>query len=203
MNDSVLRTAAVGVLAGIVAGIFVAIPATAVAHAIALNVYQPTPLELAKSTCCGQVWPSYWSQVLPILNVGGFLVTALLGAALGVVYVIFRTVLPGPALLKAALFPILLALPFAFALPLRSPWESAFMFDPPYPLPSSSSLLLALPLVAAGVGIAVCVQILHPRLPHTSESVILTPVYGLLIALAGIGLLLLPLVTGLVQLGGD
>lgn len=225
MSDGTLRLAALGALAGLLAGIFIAIPATAAAHALVLTYYQPTPLELAKSTCCGQVLPGFWAQVLPDLSFGFPLVSAVLGlmagATLGVMYVVFWNFLPGPTLLKAAFFCIVLALPFdifvpanfgtpgVLALALTSPWESAFMFPgplgtvPAYHLPLEFRLLLALPLVAAGLGIAGLVQILDRRLPRPSESGVLTPVYGLLTAIACMGLLVLPLITGLVQLGGD
>lgn len=205
MSDSTLRLLGIGALAGLLAGIFIAIPATAVAHAAVLTSYQATPLQIAKSTCCGQVLPDFWSQVLPNLNFGSPLVSALIGltcgAAFGVLYVIFRKLAPGPTLFKAAIFSVAVALPFVLGL--RSPFESAFMFGPPYPLPDSYRLHLALPLVAAGIGIAGLVQILDSQLPHPSQSRILTPIYGSLIAVAGIGLLFLPLITGMIQIGGD
>jgi len=48
MSNSTLRLAGIGALAGLLAGLFVAIPATAVAHAVVLTFYQPTLLQLAK-----------------------------------------------------------------------------------------------------------------------------------------------------------
>lgn len=224
-RHSALRLGAVGALAGLLAGIFVAIPATAASHAIVLIYYQPTPFELAKSTCCGQVLPGFWTQVLPDLSAGFPLVSTLLGlisgAALGVLYFIFRNLVPGPTPIKAAVFGLALALPFdifvpadigtpgVFALALRSPWESAFMFPgplgtvPPYHLPFAFRLLLAIPIFAAGLGIAGLVQVLDRRLPYPSNSRALRSVYGFLMAIAGVGLLVLPLITGLVQIGGD
>lgn len=225
MSDGALRLAAIGALAGLLAGIFVAIPATATAHALVLINYRPAPFELAKSTCCGQVLPSFWSQVLPNFSFGLPLVGALLGlasgAVLGVLYVIFWKVAPGPTLMKAAVFSIALALPFGifipadfatpgvFALVLKSPWESAFFFPgplgtvPAYHLPLELRLLLALPIVAAGLGIAVSAWFLDRRLPAASESPVLSWAYGLLMVVALIGLLVLPLITGIIQLGGD
>jgi hypothetical protein len=164
MSESWLRLVAMGALAGLLAGIFIAIPATAVAHAAVLIYYQPTPIELAKSTCCGQMMPSFWSQVIPDLSFGFPLVSAVLGlaagGAIGVLYVIFLKLAPGPSLLTAALFSIALALPFdifvpgnvgtpgVVALALASPWESAFRFPgplgtvPAYHLPLEFRLLL-------------------------------------------------------------
>jgi len=225
VSQNALRMAAIGALAGLLAGVFVAIPATALAHAIVLIYYQPAPIEVAKSTCCGQVLPGFWTQVLPDLSLGFPLVSTLLGlmcgAALAVVYVIFRNRVPGPTPIKAAVFGIALALPFdifvpanigtpgVLALALRSPWESAFMFAgplgtvPPYHLPFAFRLLLAIPILAAGLGMAGFVQVLDRRLPSPGDSRTLRSAYGLLIAIAGVGLLVLPLVTGLVQVGGD
>ncbi len=225
MSDSALRLTAIGALAGLLAGIFVAIPATAAAHALVLANYQPAPVELAKSTCCGQVQPGFWSQVLPNFSIGFPLVSALLGlasgAALGVLYVIFRDRVPGPTMVRAGVFSIGLALPFGifvpanyatpgvFALVLTSPWESAFFFPgplgtvPAYHLPLEFRLLLALPIVAAGLSIAVFAWILDRRFPAASRSRILLRIYGALTAIAFLGLLVLPLITGLIQLGGD
>jgi len=108
--------ATIGALAGLLAGILIAIPGTAVANAFVLANYEPTPLQLAKSTCCGQVLPGFWFQVLPDLTFGPHLFGALLGltpgAAFGVLYVIFRRLVPVPALLIAVLLSIALALPF-------------------------------------------------------------------------------------------
>ena len=135
-------------------------------------------------------------------------------------YVVFRTHLPGPGLLKAPIFSFALALPFYIFAPatygtqgLISPWESAFTFAPlpgsmpPCQLPLTYRLLMALPLVAAGMGIAGFVEILDKRLPNASasESAMLSWANGLLTVIASIGLLLLLLATmfstGLVQLG--
>jgi hypothetical protein len=225
MSDSWLRLLAIGALAGLLAGIFIAIPATAVAHAAVLIYYQPAPFEVAKSTCCGQVLPGFWSQVLPGPSPGVPLVSAALGlmagAAFGVLYVIFRQLAPGPDLLKAALFSIAMALPFdvfipdnigtpgVAALALTSPWESAFRFPgplgtmPAYHLPLEFRLLLAIPIAAAGLAIAGLVQVLDRRLPNASKSRILKSGYGALAGAAGIGLLFLPLITGLIQIGRD
>jgi hypothetical protein len=225
VSDDALRLAAIGALAGLLAGIFIAIPATAVAHAIVLTYYQPTPFQIAKATCCGQVLPGFWAQVLPDLSFGFPLASALLGllsgAGLGILYVGFRKLAPGPTPIKAAVFSVALASPFGifvpagfgtpgvFALVLTSPWESAFFFPgplgtvPAYHLPPELRLLLALPIVAAGLGIAVSAWILDRRFPAASESSILSRVYGLLTVIAVVGLLVLPLVTGLIRLGGD
>jgi hypothetical protein len=46
MSDRWLRLLAMGSLAGLLAGIFIAIPATAVAHAAVPIYYQPTPFEV-------------------------------------------------------------------------------------------------------------------------------------------------------------
>lgn len=225
MSNSALRLVAIGSLAGLLAGAVIAIPATAMAHWLVLLNYQPTPLEMAKSTCCGQVLPGFWSQVLPDLGSGFLVVRAALGlisgAGLGVLYVAFRRLVPGPTVLKAAVFALVLALPFdifvpanfgtpgVFSFAVISPWESAFIFPgplgsvPAYHLPLEFRLVLALPVVVAALGMAGCVQILDRWLPRADVSRSLTPIFGVLAAIAGFGLLVLPLVTGLVQVGGD
>ena len=224
MSGSALRLAGVGALAGLLAGIFVAIPLTAVAHAVVLTLYQPAPWQLAKATCCGQVLPGFWSQVIPDLTFGPPLVRALLGlmsgAAFGILYAMFHKLAPGPTLLKAVLFGIVLALPnyifvpangaaFVFELILSSPWESAFSFlgplgtVPAYNMPLEFRLLLALPVAAAGLGIAALAQSLDTWLPGAGESRILTPIYAFLTAIACLGLLVLPLKATLLLFGGD
>jgi hypothetical protein len=210
VSQSTLRTAAVGATAGLLAGTIVAIPATAAAHALVLSNYQPSPFELAKATCCGQVLPGFWSQVLPDLTFGPHLFGALLGlgpgAAFGVLYVLFRGLVPIPAVLIAALLGLVLALPFG-AFGLSSPWELAFTFSgplgtvPAYDLPLDFRWLLALPVLTAVLATAGFAQFLDKWLPSPSKSVWLTPIYGLLMVFACIGLLLLPLMTGLISLG--
>jgi hypothetical protein len=129
---------------------------------------------------------------------------------------------PGPTLFKATLFAVALALPFdifvptnvstpgVMALALTNLWESAFEFSgplgtvPPYHMPIEFRVLLALlPVVAAGLGIATWVAILDRRLPRSSEPRLLESAYGFLTVIGGIGLLFLPIVTGLIQIGGD
>ena len=210
MSNSALRMAAIGALAGLQAGILIAIPGTAVANAFVLANYEPTPLQLAKSSCCGQVLPGFWFQVLPDLTFGPHLFGALLGltpgAAFGVLYVIFRRLVPVPALLIAVLLSIALALPFGHY-GLSDPWESAFMFSGPLGsvpadhLPLDLRSVLALPVAAAVLCMTGWVRLLDRWLPHPRESVLLTPMYGLLTVFACIGLLLLPLMTGLIPLG--
>ena len=210
MTGGGLRMAAIGALAGLLAGILIAIPATAVANAFVLASFEPTPLELAKSTCCGQVLPGFWFQVLPDLSFGPHLFGALLGltpgAAFGVLYVIFRRLVPVPAFLISVLLGTALALPFGlYGLP--SPWESAFMFSGPLGsvpadhLPLDLRSVLALPVGAAVLSMAGSVRLLDGWMPYPRDSVLLTPVYGLLTVLACIGLLLLPLIAGLIPLG--
>ena len=92
---------------------------------------------------------------------------------------------------------------------LSSPWESAFEFSgplgtvPAYHLPLEFRLLLALPVLLAGVGIAGFVAILDRRLPRSPGARILEATYGFNTVFAAIGMLVLPLVTGLIQFGGD
>jgi hypothetical protein len=225
LSASNLRLAGIGAFAGILTGIFIAIPVTGVAHALVLLYYQPAPIELAKSTCCGQELPSFQSQVLPNLTseylLGRTLLGLACGAAIGIGYVVIRRLVPGPSLIKATLFAIALALPFdifipanvgtpgVMALALTSPWESAFAFSgplgtvPPYHMRLEFRVLLALPVVAAGLGIATLVAILDMRLPRSGEPRILESAYGFLTVIGGIGVLFLPLVTGLIQIGGD
>ena len=225
MSDRSLRLAGIGAIAGLLAGLFIAIPATAAAHALVLLYYQPAPIEVAKSTCCGQVLPTFQSEVLPDLTpdylLGRTLLGLACGAAVGLAYVVFRKAVPGPTLVKAALFAIVLPLPFDIFIPanvaapgvissaLSSPWEWAFEFSgplgtvPAYQLPLEFRLLLALPILLAGVGITGFVAILDRRLPHSNAPRMLEAAYGFMTVFAGIGLLLLPLITGLIQLGGD
>jgi hypothetical protein len=47
VSESTLRLAGIGALAGLLADIFVAIPATAAAHAVVLPDYQPATLLLS------------------------------------------------------------------------------------------------------------------------------------------------------------
>ncbi len=225
VSDNGLRLVAIGALAGLLAGVFIAIPATSVAHALVLLNYHPTAFETVKSTCCGQVLPGFWSQVLPDLSSGFLVVRTALGlmsgAALGAVYVTVRRLVPGPTALKAGVFAVALALPFdifvpanfgtpgVVALALISPWESPFVFPgplgtvPPYHLPLEFRLVLALPVVAGGLAMAGFVQLIESRLPGAWESRSLKAIFALLAVIAGIGLLALPLITGLVHVGGD
>jgi hypothetical protein len=81
MSDRSLRLAGIGAIASLLAGLFIAIPATAAAHALVLVYYQPAPIEVAKSTCCGQVLPTFQSEVLPDLTPDYLLGRTLLGLA--------------------------------------------------------------------------------------------------------------------------
>src|SRR6266702_4419973 len=77
-----------------------------------------------------QLLPGFWFQVLPDLTFGPHLFGALLGltpgAAFGVLYVIFRRLVPVPALLIAVVLSIALCLPFGHYR-LSDPWASAFV----------------------------------------------------------------------------
>ncbi len=68
-------------------------------------------------------------------------------------------------------------------------------------LPLDLRSVLALPVAAAVLCMTGWVRLLDRWLPHPRESVMLTPMYGLLTVFACIGLLLLPLMTGLIPLG--
>lgn len=204
MSAHALRLIGLGALAGVLAGAFVAIPATSAAHALILTYSRPTPLELAKSTCCGQVVAGFWDQVLP--NWGGpgapawrvVLVSALSlapGAALGALYVFVGHRIPWPGLLKATVFAILLVLPVAISggssALLFSPWEGVFTFLPRYPSETAGffKAFLAMPFSCFGIGTAGLGAILDRRLP-VEISPPMKLFYGLLTVFAGVGLLL-------------
>src|SRR5215510_675076 len=207
-SDKLLRLAAAGSLAGLLAGLLVAIPATAGAHAIMVASYHPTSLDLAKLSFCGHLepgscpppTPDFWTEVMPVFGFG-MAATLLAGATLGAIFVLIRSRLPGPGLVWAPIFGGLLALPTliddgSFG---NGPWEAAFSFVT-YPGMATeiSRWILVVPVVAAAVAIGVFVHVLDARLPRSGG--VASWVYGSLTVLSFLGLPPLLLTSGFVNL---